>query len=116
MSKVLQFLLRVWFDGGLARSPIDRTHFVVGVGVLERFHEAQCLINRTTDWGFVHCHLTQCLLLIASNNKQPSQRVSGVFVKNAILGGNFLRQIRYERNIQFPKACLIDIVCGVVIE
>lgn len=90
------------------RTPSSWAYFTMAVCILECLNKTNGLVYRTTNWQVIHGDLSQNTAMI--NDKQATQRMAQVIEINAIVIGDFMRQIAEQWNVDFTKSALQTII------
>jgi len=104
--EILEFITGIRNDGIGAWLPACRTNFAVLIRVLERLHQTQCFVYRSSDREIIHGNLPQGSLSI--DDEEASQGVTGVFEIHAVIFRDLVRQIGEERNIERTQTAVLS--------
>lgn len=75
------------------------------VGELERLHQTQCLINRSSDWQIIDSDLTQ--ILFAIDDEQATEWNARLFVEHTVVTSDLHRLVGQQRNGQMSESTLL---------
>jgi len=103
--EIFEFITGIRNDGIGAWLPACRTNFAVLIRVLERLHQTQRFVDRSSDREIIHGNLPQGPLSI--NDEEASQSVTGIFEIHAVIFGDLVRQIGEQRNIERTQTAVL---------
>lgn len=75
------------------------------IGELERLHQAQRLVHRSSDRQIVHGNLAQILLAI--DDEETTEWNAGLLVEHSVITSDLQRLVGQQRDVQVTETALL---------